>query len=224
MGKVRKYESPPIGTTSQSHVSPEEGEASSEPASSVKVGKGWHTLVEGTNPTNSNSHLPQISTFAVSGVAFLDINKVAHIQVTHWFLLCPVNWKVQGGSAGRVSRGTLSDIGKTPRYLNSPITNDRLTGQAAMFGLIHPYLSYDVLKTNFESVFRTQKKAFRIIYKFNFRESCKDAFMKLGLLTLPCLYILDVVLYCRFKCELVHGSDFHEYETRGRDNFRIVQH
>ncbi|KAG8291726.1 hypothetical protein J6590_054459 [Homalodisca vitripennis] len=55
------------GTTSQSHVSTAEGEASSESASPVKVGRGWHTLVEasknllgyGKNPTNSNSHLPQ---------------------------------------------------------------------------------------------------------------------------------------------------------------------
>ncbi|KAG8251633.1 hypothetical protein J6590_075220 [Homalodisca vitripennis] len=46
MGK----EPPPIeineGTKSQSHVSLEEGEASSESASPVKAGKGWHTLVE----------------------------------------------------------------------------------------------------------------------------------------------------------------------------------
>ncbi|KAG8328531.1 hypothetical protein J6590_001205 [Homalodisca vitripennis] len=40
---------------------------------------------------------------------------------------------------------------------------------------------------------------------------CK-AFRELGLLTLPSLYILDVVL------------DVHQYETRGRGNFRIVQH
>ncbi|KAG8307979.1 hypothetical protein J6590_006958 [Homalodisca vitripennis] len=54
--------------------------------------------------------------------------------------------------------------------------------------------------------------ASKIIYKLNFIESCKDAFRELGLLTFPCLYILDV-------------ADVHQlYETRGRDNFRIVQH
>ncbi|KAG8318943.1 hypothetical protein J6590_102049 [Homalodisca vitripennis] len=76
------------------HIPSEEGEVSSEP---VKAGRGWHILMFrltrtfdslGKNPTNSNSHLPQltrpielalhprISTFAVSYVPLLDIHKV----------------------------------------------------------------------------------------------------------------------------------------------------
>ncbi|KAG8244425.1 hypothetical protein J6590_024344 [Homalodisca vitripennis] len=54
-----------------------------------------------------------------------------------------------------------------------------------------------------------------------FRESSRDAFRSLGLQTLPCLYILEVALYCRYKCELTHGSDVHGYNTRGKDNLRI---
>ncbi|KAG8270938.1 hypothetical protein J6590_074176 [Homalodisca vitripennis] len=65
-----------------------------EPASLVKAGRGWHTLVE-TRPIELPMN-PRISTFAVSYVPLMDIHKVAQIKVTHRFLLCPVV-----GSTGR---------------------------------------------------------------------------------------------------------------------------
>ncbi|KAG8269909.1 hypothetical protein J6590_096844 [Homalodisca vitripennis] len=68
------------------------------------------------------------------------------------------------------------------------------------------------------------KKAIRIIAKLNYRESCRDSFRELGLLTLPCLYMFRVILYCQSKCTLVRGRDFHQYETRARDNFRVHSH
>ncbi|KAG8300224.1 hypothetical protein J6590_094729 [Homalodisca vitripennis] len=61
-----------------------------------------------------------------------------------------------------------------------------------------------------------QKKAIRIIGKLNYRESCRESFRELKLLTLPCLYIYDVII--------VRGEDIHRYETRGRDNYRAQQH
>ncbi|KAG8241452.1 hypothetical protein J6590_086960 [Homalodisca vitripennis] len=73
-------------------------------------------------------------------------------------------------------------------------------------------------------IIQTQKKAVRIIYKLNQRESCKVAFGELGIMTLPSLYILDDVLYCRVKCVSLRGSDVHQYRTRGRDNLRMAQH
>uniref|UniRef100_A0A1B6K603 Reverse transcriptase domain-containing protein n=1 Tax=Homalodisca liturata TaxID=320908 RepID=A0A1B6K603_9HEMI len=98
------------------------------------------------------------------------------------------------------------------------------------FGLLYPHITYclrlwgSCSKYKFERVFRIQKEAVRIILKLKFKDSCNNFFRELELLTLPCLYILEVALYCRFKCELVQGRDVHQYGTRGRDNFRIQQH
>jgi len=69
-----------------------------------------------------------------------------------------------------------------------------------------------------------RKKAVRIIAKLNFREKCRDAFRELGLLTLAELYILEVALYCKFKCDLIQGVEVHNYNTRSRTLFRTDQH
>jgi hypothetical protein len=100
----------------------------------------------------------------------------------------------------------------------------------AYFGMVYPHFAYGIrlwggcTDDKFNRVFILQKKAIRIISKLNFRDSCKNAFRELGLLTLPCLYILDVIFYCKAKCNLVQGRDVHRYETRGKDGFRVQQH
>jgi hypothetical protein len=85
----------------------------------------------------------------------------------------------------------------------------------AYFGLIYPHLAYGIRlwgscsKQRFERVFRLQKKAVRIIAKLDYRESCRNSFRELNLLTLASLYILKVSIYCRSKDMLVRGSDIH---------------
>uniref|UniRef100_A0A1B6MDI5 Reverse transcriptase domain-containing protein n=1 Tax=Graphocephala atropunctata TaxID=36148 RepID=A0A1B6MDI5_9HEMI len=102
--------------------------------------------------------------------------------------------------------------------------------RTAYYGLIHTHLEYGIRlwgscsKYKLERVFRLQKRAVRTILKLQARESYRGAFRELGLLTLPCLYILEVALYCRSKCALTQGRDVHSYETRGRDNYRTQQH
>ncbi|KAG8251808.1 hypothetical protein J6590_071847 [Homalodisca vitripennis] len=76
----------------------------------------------------------------------------------------------------------------------------------------------------YRSKCRLQKKAIRIIAKIKFRESCREAFKKLQLLTVPCLYILETTLFCMSKCALTRGQDIHMYETRGRANYRTGRH
>jgi len=100
----------------------------------------------------------------------------------------------------------------------------------AYYGLIYPHLSYGVVLWGacanilFQRVFKLQKKAIRIIANIKFRESCRQAFKSLQVLTLPCLYILETTSYCMNKCALTRGRDIHMYETRGRVNYRTRRH
>ena len=54
-----------------------------------------------------------------------------------------------------------------------------------------------------------------------FRDDCKFLFKQLNILTVPCEYILESVLYAnsnKFRFQVQAGV--HEYETRGRHNLR----
>lgn len=102
--------------------------------------------------------------------------------------------------------------------------------RTAYFGLIYPHILYGLrlwgscAKSSFDRVFRLQKRAIRVMLKMHPRDSCRDAFGKLGLLTLPSLYVLEVALHCKSKCALLQGGDIHNYETRNRELYRIVSH
>lgn len=98
------------------------------------------------------------------------------------------------------------------------------------FGLIYPHLSYGIRLwgscsiLNFKRIFRLQKKAVRLIAKLNYRESCRQAFRELGLLTLAGIYILETIMYCLNHVVLTMGSDIHNHNTRSRHTFRPAQH
>lgn len=98
------------------------------------------------------------------------------------------------------------------------------------YGLIYPHLTYGLplwggcSNFNFNRLFRLQKQAIRMIANLKPRESCKPAFVDLGLLTLPCLYILETSFYCINKCVLTQGRDIHSHYTRGRNNYRTESH
>lgn len=102
--------------------------------------------------------------------------------------------------------------------------------KTAYFGLVYSHFAYGIrlwggcANNKFQRVFILQKKSIRIIKRLNPRESCKNAFRELELLTLPCLYMYEVIVYCKSKCDLVQGSNIHHYETRSRDNYRSQPH
>ena len=98
--------------------------------------------------------------------------------------------------------------------------------RVAYYGILFPHISYGVClwgncaDTKLLRIFILQKAAIRIMAKIGYRDSCRDAFRELDILTLPSLYIFETILFCKLKCPLVQGKDIHPYNTKYCNEFR----
>ncbi|XP_046672879.1 uncharacterized protein LOC124362430 [Homalodisca vitripennis] len=71
-----------------------------------------------------------------------------------------------------------------------------------------------------------QKRAIRILYNLQFRESCRAAFQELRILTVINLYILEAITHVHIKEpeSARSGSQFHQYNTRHANNYCLPVH
>ena len=96
----------------------------------------------------------------------------------------------------------------------------------AYHALVQSHISYSVLAWGNSHasihIFRLQRRAIRVFAGLGYREDCRDAFVSLGILTLPCVYIFQAVLraYVNRNNFLTH-ADIHTYNTRKKDNMYI---
>lgn len=97
--------------------------------------------------------------------------------------------------------------------------------------LIESRLRYGIIlwgsasRTALLRVFRLQKRAVRIIAGVNRRTSCKELFKSFQILTLPSLFIYEMLLFYKFKFTSYQtGTNTHNYNTRHRDHHRQISH
>lgn len=96
--------------------------------------------------------------------------------------------------------------------------------------LIESRLRYGIIlwgstsRTNFQRVFRLQKRAIRIMAGLNKRVSCRDYFKSFNILTLPMIYIYEMLLFYKFKSTEIAGINIHNYNTRQRGQHRQTSH
>lgn len=93
----------------------------------------------------------------------------------------------------------------------------------AYHALIHSKLTYAILvwghSTHSASVFFVQRKAVRIIADLAYSDDCKEAFKKLNILTVPCAYILQCLLYIKEHAgNYTTFENIHSYSTRNKNN------
>lgn len=68
-----------------------------------------------------------------------------------------------------------------------------------------------LFKTWLLETFILQKWTVRVISCLKSRESCRETFRELGVLTLPCIFILEIAAFCKFKTITSSGRDVHGF-------------
>lgn len=95
----------------------------------------------------------------------------------------------------------------------------------AYFSLCQSLMLYGILvwgnAASRERIFRLQRRAIRIIDNLKYDVDCRNSFIRLQILTFPCLFILECVMYVKnnlnkFECH----SDIHFYNTRNKSQLK----
>nr|WP_253308705.1 reverse transcriptase family protein [Rickettsia endosymbiont of Ceutorhynchus assimilis] len=107
------------------------------------------------------------------------------------------------------------------RSLSNAVSNKIL--RTAYFALCHSLLCDGIIvwgrAANAHRIFALQRRAIRVIAGLSYREDCRNAFVRLEILTMPCVFILENVIYAKTNINKFNAnSDYHNYDTRYRDN------
>lgn len=95
--------------------------------------------------------------------------------------------------------------------------------------LIQSKLNYAILAwghaPSASRIFSLQRRAVRLIDGLGYREDCKKTFIELKILTFPCLFILECLMYVKNNSEryLMHNN-VHNYETRNNSSIYLEYH
>jgi hypothetical protein len=94
------------------------------------------------------------------------------------------------------------------------------------YAYIHSILSYGIIfwgnSSNVNKPFIVQKKIIRILANIGARESCKEAFRSLGIMTLYSQYICSLIIFTVDNKQLfTPNNEIHKYPTRNNSNLHL---
>nr|CAI5865990.1 unnamed protein product [Callosobruchus analis] len=97
------------------------------------------------------------------------------------------------------------------------------TLKAAYYGHFHSHLKYCIINwghsCHIKTLFSLQRRCIRIISHLPYDACCRNAFINLSILTLPCIYILECLCYVRGNMhKFTKHSDEHIYNTRHKND------
>ncbi|CAK1579780.1 unnamed protein product [Parnassius mnemosyne] len=140
------------------------------------------------------------------------------------FLGMTLDSKLQWGSHISALAGRLSSAAYAVRKIRS--LTDEKTARLVYFSYFHSVMSYGLMlwgsAADIETIFILQKRAIRAIYSLRPRDSLRELFKEINILTVACQYIYDNVLYVRKNLDLFKkNSDVHNYNTRNKNKLVV---
>lgn len=105
------------------------------------------------------------------------------------------------------------------------------TASSVYYALVHSHISYGIAlwgscsKQQLDRIFKLQKRAIRYLCNLPSRESCREKYKQLDILTVPALYIYEVILLVRKRPEkFISVGDRHSYNTRRGVELEVPRH
>lgn len=194
---------------------------------------------------NSNNASQEMSRYCNENGLNLNINKTCYMRflpknvVTNYDLYLKIsNKSIQSTTATKFLGVTLDQKLTWKMHINTVcsklsticyiIRNLRDTVgintlKTLYYGLVQSHLQYGLIfwgnSPYFNRAFQHQKKVIRAMCKTHPLASCKPLFKELQILTLPSLYIYQIIMLIKEnESQFPRNSDIHTHHTRNRDN------
>lgn len=153
----------------------------------------------------------------------LDGNKLDFIKETV-FLGITLDDKLQWGAHISALSRRLSSAHAAVRRIRQ--LTDVPTAKLVYHAYFHSIMSYGILlwgaAADVESVFILQKRAVRAVYCMGPRESLRETFKEINILTLPSVYIMENLMFVRKNLHNFSvNSDFHNINTRNKNKLVV---
>ena len=145
-----------------------------------------------------------------------------------------LTWKPHSLYIAKKTAKSTGILSRARQFLN------KTTLRQLYFSFLFPYISYcqiiwgNAASSTLWPIFKSQKRAIRIIQNLRGRDSTKKSFKALGILRLPELYIHSVLIFMyKYKNNLLpkifnnfylENSSFHSYPTRHANKKKFIDY
>lgn len=141
------------------------------------------------------------------------------------FLGITIDSKLQWGPHIATLAGRLSSAAYAVKKIRQ--LTDVTTARLVYFSYFHSIMSYGILlwghAADIETIFILQKRAVRAIYQLRSRESLRDRFKEINILTVAGQFIYENVMYVRKHIDLFpKNSDRHHRNLRSKSKLEIT--